>query len=315
MVDISGLLNDAVSVLENIPSEIKELFGEIKELDEKLYSLENSIERQEKKLQAFLSQDGNKEKRTEEETKIVKYLLKDYNDAENIAEKKIFLASKALVMVEKHMRKIDLEVRRLDKEEGLSIGSSGTASGYGLSDGLGVMSFGSGTSSGSGLGGLGLTKSNELGIDPNFLFNPSGSLSLKTSGSNLLSSNKELDGILNAGILGHSGSGSLKEPKESRKSSLLSQQGGRKHRKTNVSEKVETKGQKEKDKEESGNEESDDQLYCFCRQVSFGDMVACDSDNCPYEWFHYECVGLTAPPVGSWYCSYCRAQKLQKENK
>jgi hypothetical protein len=31
--------------------------------------------------------------------------------------------------------------------------------------------------------------------------------------------------------------------------------------------------------------------YCSCQRVSFGDMVACESDACPIEWFHYECVG------------------------
>merc|ERR1719264_1746708 len=36
--------------------------------------------------------------------------------------------------------------------------------------------------------------------------------------------------------------------------------------------------------------------YCICNQVSYGDMVACDNDDCPYEWFHYPCVGITAPP-------------------
>ena len=36
--------------------------------------------------------------------------------------------------------------------------------------------------------------------------------------------------------------------------------------------------------------------YCICNQVSYGDMVACDNSDCPYEWFHYPCVGITAPP-------------------
>ena len=36
--------------------------------------------------------------------------------------------------------------------------------------------------------------------------------------------------------------------------------------------------------------------YCICNQVSYGDMVACDNADCPYEWFHYPCVGITAPP-------------------
>jgi inhibitor of growth protein 3 len=61
----------------------------------------------------------------------------------------------------------------------------------------------------------------------------------------------------------------------------------------------------EEDEEEEGNE--DTKVYCTCRSVSHGDMVACDNDNCPYEWFHWKCVGLTREPVGTWYCPHCKS--------
>ncbi|SCV03631.1 LAMI_0H09714g1_1 [Lachancea mirantina] len=49
----------------------------------------------------------------------------------------------------------------------------------------------------------------------------------------------------------------------------------------------------------------EESVYCFCRDVSYGPMIACDNDNCPTEWFHYECVGITKPPKGNekWFCS------------
>ncbi len=50
-------------------------------------------------------------------------------------------------------------------------------------------------------------------------------------------------------------------------------------------------------------------VYCICRQVSYGDMIGCDNSGCPVEWFHYACVGLTAPPKGKWYCPECSAKK------
>ncbi|CRG90450.1 Inhibitor of growth protein 3 [Talaromyces islandicus] len=58
------------------------------------------------------------------------------------------------------------------------------------------------------------------------------------------------------------------------------------------------------DDEDEGGE--DTKVYCTCRSVSHGDMVACDNDNCPYEWFHWKCVGLTREPLGTWYCVECR---------
>jgi inhibitor of growth protein 3 len=58
------------------------------------------------------------------------------------------------------------------------------------------------------------------------------------------------------------------------------------------------------EEEDEGGE--DTKVYCTCRSVSHGDMVACDNDNCPYEWFHWKCVGLTREPLGTWYCDECR---------
>lgn len=50
--------------------------------------------------------------------------------------------------------------------------------------------------------------------------------------------------------------------------------------------------------------------YCICQRPSQGLMVACDNPNvrsmqCPYEWFHFECVGLQTQPTGQWFCAHC----------
>ena len=36
--------------------------------------------------------------------------------------------------------------------------------------------------------------------------------------------------------------------------------------------------------------------YCYCNDVSYGEMVGCDGDSCPMEWFHLKCVGLQKAP-------------------
>ncbi|EGW32793.1 uncharacterized protein SPAPADRAFT_137138 [Spathaspora passalidarum NRRL Y-27907] len=72
--------------------------------------------------------------------------------------------------------------------------------------------------------------------------------------------------------------------------------------------------------------QEDTNVYCFCKQRSSGDMIACDNeDSCPNgEWFHFKCVGLlnrveamkyTTGKV-KWYCSdFCRNAAEQKELK
>ena len=70
-------------------------------------------------------------------------------------------------------------------------------------------------------------------------------------------------------------------------------------------------------------------VYCYCEQVSSGDMLGCDNEYCPREWvrartscllagpllltcltphllqFHLQCVGLQHAPAGSWWCRDC----------
>jgi inhibitor of growth protein 3 len=58
-------------------------------------------------------------------------------------------------------------------------------------------------------------------------------------------------------------------------------------------------------------EGSDDRKYCICHSVSYGDMVACDNESCPYEWFHWACVGVKSEPQGVWVCPVC-APKMKK---
>ena len=44
-------------------------------------------------------------------------------------------------------------------------------------------------------------------------------------------------------------------------------------------------------------------------QVSHGEMIGCDNDLCPIEWFHFNCVQLSRKPRGRWYCPRCRGDK------
>ncbi|EAS36244.3 PHD finger domain-containing protein [Coccidioides immitis RS] len=75
----------------------------------------------------------------------------------------------------------------------------------------------------------------------------------------------------------------------------------------------------DEDSSRHGDDEDDEGelRYCYCNQISFGDMIACDMENCPREWFHLSCVGLTRPPSKSvkWYCNECKeTMKKGKSN-
>ena len=50
-------------------------------------------------------------------------------------------------------------------------------------------------------------------------------------------------------------------------------------------------------------------LYCYCKSVESGRMIACDDESCLIGWFHFECVNLMRKPRGDWYCLDCLEKK------
>lgn len=71
-----------------------------------------------------------------------------------------------------------------------------------------------------------------------------------------------------------------------------------------------TKVEKEKTPESPVPEiiDPNEPVYCLCQQVSFGEMVGCDYEQCPIEWFHFSCVKLVTKPKGKWFCPRCRGE-------
>ncbi|KAK1919953.1 hypothetical protein P3342_002247 [Pyrenophora teres f. teres] len=61
----------------------------------------------------------------------------------------------------------------------------------------------------------------------------------------------------------------------------------------------------EAEPEAESEEDGDEPRYCYCNEVSYGNMIACDNDDCPREWFHLACVHLEKAPTGrtKWFCS------------
>ncbi|KAH9284367.1 Inhibitor of growth protein 1 [Echinococcus granulosus] len=53
---------------------------------------------------------------------------------------------------------------------------------------------------------------------------------------------------------------------------------------------------------------SGERLYCLCKKLSYGDMIACDNPRCEIEWFHFACVEIKTQPKGRWYCPRCRGE-------
>ncbi|KAF2534755.1 hypothetical protein F2Q70_00030272 [Brassica cretica] len=48
---------------------------------------------------------------------------------------------------------------------------------------------------------------------------------------------------------------------------------------------------------------------------SYGEMIACDNNECKIEWFHFGCVGLKDQPKGKWYCPDCATVKKSRKGR
>jgi inhibitor of growth protein 3 len=85
-----------------------------------------------------------------------------------------------------------------------------------------------------------------------------------------------------------------------------SQSRGRRANKKQAAEKVEAEAGEDEDGDDDEGE--DDKRYCFCNQRSYGEMVACENDDCPYQWFHTGCLNMKKVPDEDedWYCPTCR---------
>lgn len=59
----------------------------------------------------------------------------------------------------------------------------------------------------------------------------------------------------------------------------------------------------------------DEETYCLCGQISYGEMILCENDLCPIEWFHFSCVSLQSKPKGRWFCPNCRGDRPNVMNK
>ena len=57
--------------------------------------------------------------------------------------------------------------------------------------------------------------------------------------------------------------------------------------------------------------------HCSCGQPDNVDqMVGCDSLDCPIEWYHWSCVGITTKPrTKRWYCPSCKSHQAKKPRK
>lgn len=105
---------------------------------------------------------------------------------------------------------------------------------------------------------------------------------------------------------------SRRQRNESVRDELIHEKQEEKTTTSKKSKKKKRKSKAEKERDDSPVDQPidpDEPTYCLCEQVSFGEMICCDNEQCAIEWFHFSCVGLSTKPKGKWFCPKCRGDR------
>uniref|UniRef100_A0A182P2I9 Inhibitor of growth protein n=1 Tax=Anopheles epiroticus TaxID=199890 RepID=A0A182P2I9_9DIPT len=166
--------------------------------------------------------------------------------------------------------------------QSVTLGGNGSKSGNGGNGGSLGLSSGSGS---SGNGGNGSGASN---------------VGVAASSTSQLNSSNQGSGKKGTGSGNNTGSGSGAGGANS---------GKKKKRKTGGRGSQATREAREDTPAAEETIDPDEPTYCLCDQISFGEMILCDNDLCPIEWFHFSCVSLISKPKGRWFCPNCRGDR------
>ncbi|CCJ29141.1 unnamed protein product [Pneumocystis jirovecii] len=224
MEDAASVLSEYISNLDNLPSEIAHIYDELKSKEVKFQKIHRRICTRDNSIHKHIRAYGSLVVNPKEAQYIPK-IQADFTYAIKIQDEKLSLSRKSLELLQRHLRRLDDEIRRLHLD------------GQTASE---------------------ITKNTY----PSF--------------STLCPESRTL-------VL----------PRKRRALSVR---------------------MSDSDPDSISNDNDDSQVYCFCQQVSYGEMIACDDSECVFEWFHYGCVGLKAPPNGKWFCSdACKTRSLKKK--
>ena len=292
-MDPSSVLEQTTQDVSNLPSEFHHILEEIRSSDMELYDLRKKSSMKESQLQKYIKQQGSLAENPKEDEYSEK-IKEELDLSRELQRKKCAMANTALFLVTKHLAKLEKSVIILE-EDGLlapleeDVDSSGEYSRENSVMSANERRKRKAPSAGSSKGGVKRRKQTRV------------------SPSRLADHDQESQQQLQIDHNHHHPRQHQQTPsKDETDNSPLPLVA----RDTNFDLQATSD---DLFASLHNNEEEDKTLYCFCQSVSYGEMVACDGENCKFEWFHYSCVNLKEPPKGAWFCPDCRQQMSKRQ--
>ncbi|KAI8362053.1 inhibitor of growth proteins N-terminal histone-binding-domain-containing protein [Mortierella sp. GBAus27b] len=268
-------LDDYLDTVESLPLELQRQFTLMQDLDAKAQSIMAQVG---SKAAEFI--DNVQTCTSEERIKMLQSLNEMLLESLRQGEEKVALATAAYDVVDRHVRRLDDDLQKYEDEQMIGPGRLGNVSS-------------------SASGATALDRKEESS-------NPATSNA--TSSNKKGASSSAQDNSTSKRKKTHNATNS------SSTSNATSTPTGEKRKGGNITSSSANKVAKKTTSFTELPIDPNEPLYCYCQQVSYGEMVACDNADCEIEWFHLSCAGLKAPPKGKWYCKDC-SQKSKKPQK
>lgn len=284
-------IENYLDCVENLPDDLQRQISRVRELDVTYQGLLKEVEQQQESLQ----------KETESIAKKRSYLVRVQQaliSAQEIGDEKLQIIQQLQDLIENKARQLELDYRNLadlDKEQ-----DSGDISkdSNNINRDLISLSNNNGNSGGERQSKRPRRTRTDVGPGSDISMGPEPSpLSEPIQISQQQSSASTSNPANNQKKTGNAATGKKKK----RKSRQAAQQQQQQNQ------------QQQRDDSPPHDDEipidPDEPTYCLCDQISYGEMIMCDNDLCPYEWFHFSCVSLGVKPKGKWYCPKCRGDR------
>lgn len=276
--DAGFVLIDYLSSIDNLPPEINHIFAEMRNKELVISEASRRISSRDSSLQKYIRQHGALQVHPKERS-LTENIRKDYELLISTTQDKKSMADKALALINKHFLRLDQKINKLEAEGQLVPEPDEPPTPIST-----PLSASRGAAGGSRLryanGSVRSQKRRE-----------SSTKHTKRHHHVLEDDDDDEDDeeyIDDSSMLDH-GRDDMREDVRFRGGNGATYHGD--------------------SKRVSAIQDDDREVYCFCRQVSYGEMVACDDPDCELEWFHLGCVGLKNPPLGKWYCNACRERR------
>ncbi|KAH9855072.1 hypothetical protein C2E23DRAFT_867148 [Lenzites betulinus] len=277
--EAANIATEYLSSLENLPNETQHILAEIKERDSKTQELTDEIRKETQKYFRHSSKNAG-QALPGKDAAIPDTVRALYARVDALAAEKVVLSERLVRTLERALARLDHDVRRILKLQGDDPGLPATQHFLGSVDST--------------------VQSIQANLRTAAAVIEAPSASISTGGPPPQKS--ESPPRSRHRVYHHHKSG-LARGAHPRHSPMRSR---RAHRASAGLDEDDGEGDEEMEEAaEDGADAEDQELYCYCQKLSYGEMIACDNDGCRYQWFHLSCVNLKPPLPENWYCEEC----------